>query len=68
MNYITYCVLYGLLVLSMIAAGVWLVITEHYGWAWIPWLWVCCVKFRPYLPSLHPSEHVLDAAKTRNET
>jgi hypothetical protein len=46
MNYVTYCVCYVSLALGLVFAGVWLVVTEHYGWAWIPWLIICCLRWR----------------------
>lgn len=39
-----------LTVVALVAAGVVLVVTEHYGWAWIPWLAMFCVNFKDNPP------------------
>lgn len=46
-DYVVYCILFGLVMLGIIAAGVTLIIAEHYGWAWIPWVGFFCLSFRP---------------------
>lgn len=28
-----------------IASGTYLVITEHYGWAWVPFMLICCISY-----------------------
>lgn len=38
----------------LIVAGVYLVITEHYGWAWIPFLFVGSLSFRRSPTSHNP--------------
>ena len=35
-----------LIVGMMLAAGIYLVITEHYGWAWIPFLLRACIDMK----------------------
>lgn len=56
MNYVSYCVIYGLIVGGMIAAGTCLIVTEHYGWAWLPWMFLFCVRFNPPQPQSHEGE------------
>jgi len=31
---------------ACIASGTYLVVTEHYGWAWIPFLISCCTSVK----------------------
>ena len=33
-------------ILGLAAMGVFLVVTEHYGWAWIPYLMACAINVR----------------------
>jgi hypothetical protein len=47
MKHIAESLLLLTLYLSFIGAGMYLVITEHYGWAWIPWLALFCVRRTP---------------------
>jgi hypothetical protein len=35
-----------LIIGMMLSAGVYLIVTEHYGWAWIPFLLVACIDMK----------------------
>lgn len=34
------------LIVGLVWAGVYLIVTEHYGWAWIPLLYAGCVDVK----------------------
>lgn len=47
MNYAMYSLGSVAICAMFLGAGVYLVVTEHYWWAWIPFLILCGVSFKP---------------------
>ena len=46
MNAVAIAIGFTLTMLALVASGTYLVITEHYGWAWIPFVAIFCMRMK----------------------